>query len=216
MISAVEPFELGVERPFRTMTLRLPSASMNRHLRRPGSANGALIPRNSRVGTLLGSLIRMLWRGDFGVTRPDGTSALEHVLALAACAVEAGDRRRPWPTAAAHAAIYAHALRAIERQCSEPGLAPAGLAKSLGVSLRTLQAIFAENDDAIERRIQRVRLARATELLEDPSRRCRPIGELALPAGFNELSHFTRAFVRAHGRTPGAWRRERMETSSPR
>jgi AraC family transcriptional activator of tynA and feaB len=216
LIAAVEPFELGVEKPFCTMTLRLPRAWLNERLRRPAGASGAFMSRDSRVGVLLGNLMRVLWRGDFGATLPDGSQALEHLLALAAFAVEADSGRRRWPTAAAHAGIYACALRAIGRRCGDAELTPRGLAASLGVSLRALQAIFAANGDAIERRIQRARLERVAQLLADPAQRGRTIGELALAAGFNEQAHFTREFVRAYGLTPGAWRRAQSSSAPAR
>lgn len=214
VISAVDPFELGVERPLRQLTLRLPRERLDCHLGRSERGNGAFIPRGSRAGALLGDLMLTLWRGTIGAVAPDGGDTVEHLLALTGYAVAPDSARRRWPTAAGHAGLYARALRAIDRRSAEPGLVPRALAASLGVSLRTLQGIFARHGDAIERRIQRARLAQATRLLADPALCGRAIGELALAAGFNELSHFTRAFVRRHGRTPGAWRRERLRRGS--
>ena len=37
-----------------------------------------------------------------------------------------------------------------------------------------------------------------------------PIDEIAHNCGFADQSHFTRAFLRAIGDTPGAWRRARL------
>uniref|UniRef100_B0T953 Transcriptional regulator, AraC family n=1 Tax=Caulobacter sp. (strain K31) TaxID=366602 RepID=B0T953_CAUSK len=54
----------------------------------------------------------------------------------------------------------------------------------------------------IERRVRR-----AAELLLDPQR---SIAEVALAVGFSDQPHFTRAFARVFGASPGAWRRQSL------
>jgi AraC-like DNA-binding protein len=50
----------------------------------------------------------------------------------------------------------------------------------------------------------RSRLRRAARLLADEERR---ISDIALDAGFGDLSNFVRTFRRAAGVTPSAWRK---------
>jgi AraC family transcriptional regulator, positive regulator of tynA and feaB len=91
-----------------------------------------------------------------------------------------------------------------------PGLTPRSVAHAVGTSLRTLQNIFAERQDAISRHIQNRRITTVAQWLADPAIREQTIGQLAFMAGFSELSHFTHAFVRAYMETPGAWRRRHL------
>lgn len=57
------------------------------------------------------------------------------------------------------------------------------------------------------------RVEAAKEILRD---RTRELSEIALSCGFADQSHFTRAFSRAAGMPPGAWRRNLGEQMSRR
>jgi len=102
-------------------------------------------------------------------------------------------------------------LSHIEAAHAIPELKPRMVADAVGTSLRTLQGVFAEREDAIARRIQNARMAAPARWLADPAMRKQKIGEIAFVAGFCELSHFTHAFVRTYKETPGRWRRRQLE-----
>jgi AraC-like DNA-binding protein len=79
------------------------------------------------------------------------------------------------------------------------------LAKQLGTSTRTLQRRFvAALGHAPSAVLQQLRLDRARDLLRDPAR---PIGDIALAAGFTSQAHFATVFRAAFGRTPTEYRR---------
>lgn len=59
--------------------------------------------------------------------------------------------------------------------------------------------------------IQRLRLERACELLRETDE---PLCDVAALCGFEDQSYFTRAFRKAHGLTPGAFRRASRKTGS--
>src|SRR5713101_3971012 len=82
-------------------------------------------------------------------------------------------------------------LSHIEAAHAIPELKPRMVADAVGTSLRTLQGVFAEREDAIARRIQNARMAAPARWLADPAMRKQKIGEIAFVAGFCELSHFT-------------------------
>ena len=106
------------------------------------------------------------------------------------------------------AGIYACAVSYIGEAHGMPELTPRSVAHAVGTSLRTLQNIFAERQNAISRHIQNRRITTVARWLADPAMREQTIGQLAFMAGFCELSHFTHAFVRAlrrGGRGGGGW-----------
>jgi AraC family transcriptional regulator, positive regulator of tynA and feaB len=76
------------------------------------------------------------------------------------------------------------------------------IAAVCGVSVRHLNRLFARDGTSLmqyvwERRLERCRLA-----LTDPRMAHRPISEIALAAGFRDLSHFSRAYRTRYGRSP--------------
>jgi AraC-like DNA-binding protein len=56
------------------------------------------------------------------------------------------------------------------------------------------------------------RLTRCHRDVTDPAMRCRPLGEIAFAAGFNDLSHFSRAYRARYGCTPRDARRHTLAT----
>ena len=60
------------------------------------------------------------------------------------------------------------------------------------------------------------RLGRATGLLLDPRWRDRKIADIAIEAGFSDLSYFNRAFRRRYGATPSAIRDAATAAASAR
>src|SRR5260370_13071902 len=74
-------------------------------------------------------------------------------------------------------------LSHIEAAHAIPKLKPRMVADAVGTSLRTLQGVFAEREDAIGRRIQNARMAAAARWLADPAMPKQKIGELAFMAG---------------------------------
>jgi AraC-like DNA-binding protein len=94
-----------------------------------------------------------------------------------------------------------------ERHLADQPFPWPALATALGTSTRTLQRRFVDATGASpSAMLQRFRLDRARDLLRDPSR---PVGDVAMAAGFSSQAHFATAFRAAFGQSPTAFRRGR-------
>jgi len=94
--------------------------------------------------------------------------------------------------------IVAH----IERHLGDPGLAPEGIARAMGVSRSYLYALFAEGNETVAGFIRTRRLQAAYEMLLADSRGGLAISEVAYRTGFKSVSHFSRSFSRHFQATP--------------
>lgn len=104
--------------------------------------------------------------------------------------------------ASVRAGLFALACERIERHLGDSRLTPASLARSAGVSLRTLQLAFADNDDTIAGFMRRRRLARAHA---DLTRNAKlSVTEVAFRWGFVDSGHFSRVFKKTYGVSPSA------------
>lgn len=83
--------------------------------------------------------------------------------------------------------------------------ASAVIAKKLGMSERTLRRTLGNEGESFSALVEAVRKERALLLLAD---RRASLAEVAFSLGFSELSAFSRAFKRWHGRAPSEVRRE--------
>lgn len=106
------------------------------------------------------------------------------------------------------AGLHALASQHIERHLGDPALTPESVARTVGVSLRSLQLAFEEHDDSVAAFVRRRRLARAHAELsrrDDVS-----VTEVAFRWGFVDSGHFARIFKRAYGITPSALRQREL------
>jgi transcriptional regulator GlxA family with amidase domain len=105
-----------------------------------------------------------------------------------------------------HAPKLARAIAAMERHLEEP-LGRDELAAAAQVSVRQLERLFRRQfDSTIADYYRDLRLDHARRLLRHTSK---PVGEVALAAGFSSASYFCRAFKARFGRAPQIDRADR-------
>ncbi|WP_010627545.1 transcriptional regulator FeaR [Halomonas sp. KM-1] len=102
--------------------------------------------------------------------------------------------------------LYRGACQLIDQALQEPELGPAWLAERLEVSLRQLYRLFEARGETVCRVIQGRRLSRCAEALANPGLAQRPITQIAFQWGFTDSAHFSRAFKKAYGESPRAYR----------
>jgi len=83
--------------------------------------------------------------------------------------------------------------------------ASSAIAKRLGMSERTLRRALANEGESFSGLVEAVRKERASLLIAD---RQASLAEVAFSLGFSELSAFSRAYKRWHGRAPSEVRRQ--------
>ncbi len=99
-------------------------------------------------------------------------------------------------------ALAAH----VARNIANPELSPKDAADALGLSLRLVHRLFAERGTSFGRYLLEARLEACRRVLADPAQAGRAISDIAFACGFNELSHFSRAFKARFGHSPRRYR----------
>jgi AraC family transcriptional regulator, regulatory protein of adaptative response / methylphosphotriester-DNA alkyltransferase methyltransferase len=99
--------------------------------------------------------------------------------------------------------LFDEALAVIERDYADETLSLSAVAHSIATSRRQLQRVFGERRTSFRREVQRVRMARAAELLHDDAM---PVGAVARAVGYRQPAQFSKAFRRHHGRPPSELR----------
>jgi AraC-like DNA-binding protein len=127
------------------------------------------------------------------------TENLCNLLALASAPDVAADRLEPQ--------LQIEALLAFCRQnLHDAELSPQRVADHFGISLRTLHLRFKQIGQTFGRWVLDSRLAACREALRDQNQRGLNISEIAYGWGFNDLSHFNKAFRAQFNQTPRDWR----------
>ena len=99
---------------------------------------------------------------------------------------------------------YEMAQRFIAQHLGDPRLDVNMVATHFGLGARSIQKLFAAHGTTLSAHVFRLRLESAATRLAE-SNKC-SITEIALDAGFNDLSYFGRAFRNAFGRSPREYR----------
>jgi AraC-like DNA-binding protein len=161
------------------------------------------LPPSSALGLLCGYLEGTLAQ-DFA-----GDAAAElfgnHLIDLVAVALgRGGDAGELAAQGGVPAARLAAILRAITDQSADPQLNAAAVAAQIGITPRYVHLLLEQSGRSFTQHLLQTRLEKAAELLAaDAGRR---VGDIAIAAGFTDLSHFNRSFRRRFGDTPSGLR----------
>jgi AraC-like DNA-binding protein len=198
--------DCAVDANSRLLNIRVPFAAVGQALPdidavlvRPLPAAGALSLLLSYVGAL---------QATDALQRPETRRyAIAHVHDLAALAL---GPTRDAAFLAGSRGVRAARLRAVKADiAANLGLRELSLAVVAArhrISPSYVRKLFEAEGTSFTDFVLGERLARAHRLLVDPGNRGRTIGEIALQAGFGDLSYFNRAFRRRFGDTPSAFR----------
>jgi AraC family transcriptional regulator, positive regulator of tynA and feaB len=206
-VDPLREFELGCERPFRHLCLKLPRELIDARLAGRQPVQGALIPGAHPLARLITHYVATAFDIADSVPSEAGAMIAEHVVDLVAGALRdtyPGDVR---PSQARRIAIFMRACHTIALRFADSALNTEEIASDAGVSGRFLQLIFAEQGTSVSRRIFDERIRQAAKLLSDPQANHRTVTDIAFACGFNDSSHFGRVFSAQMSMTPSQWRK---------
>ncbi len=186
-LCAHEPYRLECSREHRTHVLYVPGRELDRSL----DAHIAAVHRGDECA-LLGAFIGRLGRLGPGDQAPG--SLLETTLNLIQLTWTAP---RPAPARAPAAAWRERLRRHVDQHLGDPGLSAESMAEHFGVSPRYVQMIFARANTSVSAHLLERRLQAVAERLRHEHHL--RIGDIALEAGFSDLSHFCRRFRERFG-----------------
>lgn len=198
------PHRLTFSRQWGEIILNIPRPQLERLLPGAGHCTAVRVGCGQGAGALLRSHLSTMAQ-EMGALAPGELSQLaDPTLGLIATAMSGAV---PVPPQRGRGVTLARAKALIERRLEDPQLDSAHIAAALGVSPRYLNRLFEAEHTSLMRHVWNRRLDRCREALRDPACAGRSIGEVALRWGFNDLSHFSRAFRARFGCSPREWRK---------
>ncbi len=197
-----QSFSFGSAKPVQRLTIHVPEASMERTLAHPASRAGLYLKHNSGITTLLASYLAGLCK-DFVVNDERTEKQIEEVtLNLIGAAIDAPGTVA---SAAPRRALWERVTVFIDRNLENPELKPPYIANELGMSLRYLHLLFAEQGYTVAGWIRGRRLECCRAELAKARGAC-TVAEVAFRWGFNDASHFSHLFKACYGRSPRSFR----------
>ncbi|MEP7295348.1 MAG: helix-turn-helix domain-containing protein [Burkholderiales bacterium] len=170
---------------------------------------GCVVPRDAVWGQALTSFVQRL-TPELVVAMPLTRHGLaEHIgMLLGLVAAESG-KSAGRSLAPMTRGMVARVRDVILQRCTEPELSATDVARSLGLSTRTLHRTLAGSGNTFSGLLMAARVNVATRMLESPLMDCLTTAEIGRRAGFSDASHFARVINARAGRTPRQMRLQR-------
>jgi AraC family transcriptional regulator, positive regulator of tynA and feaB len=202
IVDGQKPFHIGFPEPVSRVLAVIPRKTLD--LRAPWlrEASARKIARDSPYADLTRRHLLQFADDDCSMNESEAsllTDNLCNLLALATARDVSVNSLRP--------EVQIEALLAFcRRNLSNPDLSPQLVAEQLGISVRTLHLRFEKMGWTFRRWLLDSRLDACRKALRDPQQRASTISKIAYRWGFNDLSHFNKAFRAQFAMTPGEWR----------
>jgi AraC-like DNA-binding protein len=178
----------------RHLGVLLPHAAIASRIRNLHHAAMRVIPHHNEALNLLVNYMNRVHE-DFGFGMPRlRRLVVNHIHDLAALTLDPKLTVREDGLSAIAAARLCAALACIRDCFDDPGLTVAVLARRQGISPRYLQRLLEASGTSFVARVNELRLHRALALLTDVRMIDRHISDIALQAGFSDVSNFNRLF----------------------
>jgi AraC-like DNA-binding protein len=204
MMQASGPGSAGSRESFGFFEVMIPPAEWDARSARPGDAIMRRLPRRCEALQLLRGYIRSLEKSRLTGSAEAREIVRRHLIDLVVLAATPHRLIGESNASAVVAARLAAALDQIAARFHEPELSLAVAAHGLRISVRYLQRVLETSGVSFTARVTELRLQRAFALLCEPEPR--RISDIALEAGFSDISHFNRLFRARFGDTPSAVR----------
>ena len=205
LVDSETPFELRFGETFHQVSLTIPREMLTPLLASPRHATAVRVPGDEGVGAVASAAIRAAVEQAPVLGRGEATAAAGHVAGLVALAVR-GLCATPRSSAQRQLLLQA-AKDELAASFADPQLSPAVVASRIAISVRYLHKLFADDGTTFGRALLHHRLETARRHLEDPAFAHLTITQLALRVGFNDPTHFGRAFRSAFHESPLSHRR---------
>ncbi|MDH7794687.1 MULTISPECIES: helix-turn-helix domain-containing protein [unclassified Beijerinckia] len=191
-----QPFTLEFAPRARAMMVSVPRPLLTARLPDAAALTARAIPRTSKLGNLCGTLIRQITSLDEAsdaVVDRLSQSALDIFATTLETELTASDGLRGDPR-------LERVKTFIRAHLHDPDLDLDTIAKAQNMAPRTLNRLFAAEETTPIRWLWQQRLALSYRALSEG--KVQQVTDAALNYGFSDLSHFSRAFKAAFGRSP--------------
>lgn len=206
---STHPYQLDLSDGFSQTVLQFPKDRILARLPHAQLLGGIRVDGQCGIGkTVAQTIVQLSAQLDDGDTLLSGL--LEDTLMDLIATGLASSLQRPVELSSPEQHLLMRARAFIGEHLHDPDLNRAQVARSVGLSVRRLNEVFAKHDTSITADIRQKRLLAVAADLADARFAGRSISEIALARGFSNLQHFSTLFKKFHQCSPKAYRSQHL------
>ncbi|MBR9885100.1 MAG: helix-turn-helix domain-containing protein [Oceanospirillales bacterium] len=206
LCNAARPYDLRFDQPFHLATLQIPRHMITQNI----SGVDRLVARNlsstSQLFPLVQNYILQLAEQrpqfDKAMSERVANNLADLISALLGEHLSGSDS----PLSDTKIATLMRVRSFIESNLHDPDLCPNKVAEAMRMSTRYINQLLQSEGTSLSRYIWQRRLDRVSRLLKNPVNQGNNISSYAFACGFNDMTHFSKAFKKQFGMSPSEYR----------
>jgi AraC-like DNA-binding protein len=205
------PYELRFNNDFTQRIFQVPREMLHRRIGGTQALTAVVFSSERPLEKLAYDFISTVSEAADQIDQDAAFRLSGQALDLVAIAMGARLNMNMLPSTTHRSAMLYRIKAHIQAHLADPDLSLAGTAAALGISPRYINNLLADERISFQRHVLTERLERCRNDLSSPALAHRQVGEIAFAWGFNDLSHFGRAFREQYGVSPRDWRQLKLE-----
>lgn len=200
LLRTSDPGRLGSHERFQYVAVMVPFVELRARVADASSMVAERVPHGSEPLKLLRAYIRALEKSQLSTQSHD--MIRRHIIDLVGLSVSSHRVLGETDLTAVATGRLNVALEYIAANFREPELSIESVARSQGISVRYVQRLLENSGTSFSAQVNELRLKMAFAQLTEPASAGRRISQIALHAGFSDISHFNRTFKGRYGASP--------------
>lgn len=198
---ATRPHRIQCSREFSKLIVTIPRTIMRTRLAGVEHCTALRIPGDVGVGAIASGFIRSAAAQAGTLSADEFATLAEHSLDLLTLSL-AGVRPQGYNLSRSRSLSLLRVKEFVEHHLADPALDTPMVAAGTGLSARYINDLFRDEQTSLIRHVWHRRLENCRKELLSPLHSGQRISEIAMRWGFNDLSHFSRAFRQRFGCAP--------------
>ncbi len=203
---AARPYFLRFDRPLGCVSVKINKSDLRHRVAGIERITAQSLARGSSLNSMVFDYMRSLILHMPTMTGPSALQATDLFKDLLAASLNEMLQHTPSDLSAYRGVALLRVKTFVEEHLCEPWLDPPAVSRGVGLSTRYINKLFEEERSSLGRHIWKRRLERCASRLRDLAWANASISTIAIEHGFNDLSHFSRAFRERYGQSPRDYR----------
>ncbi|WP_290873948.1 transcriptional regulator FeaR [Aquabacterium sp.] len=207
---SARPYTLSFSEAFEERCLKVHEGRLRELFKGADQVTATKVSRSSGVGRLLAQTMGAACQQADRLEGVASGAVSDAILSLLAGGLSTLSASLPAAPSALESYHLGRIRAFIAQNLGDGDLTVDRIAAHVGLSVAHVYRLFKSQTLSPSEYLWSERLARCRQDLSDPTLRRQSVSQIAFRWGFNDASHFSRAFRQHHGMSPLAWRRQAL------